>query len=197
MSRIVINIMLQPQTLVTRELEEAPPDIDDDDQYNADQDLINLNRAAQIRNAVDGNRSETRTVQLGAVANVTIKKRAGPNYKQVFLFLNIMECQFLFQYLVKYLTFLTFQKTKNQIDKIHPRDSKNQPYTCCYSTCTFDTGSNCLCGTTTNTKGDDFGLGISLYFKFIKSTISMIFLLLLLNGILFLVYNRSKLTWID
>ena len=35
-------------------------------------------------------------------------------------------------------------------------------------------------------------MGVSLYFKFIKSVFSMIFLMLLLNGILFFIYYRGK-----
>jgi hypothetical protein len=74
----------------------------------------------------------------------------------------------------------------------HPRTNKGEKYSCC-GACCFEVGNNCLCSPSKNQDVDRLGLGVSLYFKFLKSSISFIFLILLMNGILFLVYNRSKL----
>jgi hypothetical protein len=80
----------------------------------------------------------------------------------------------------------------NHLDRTHPRTKKGDPYKCCEACCSFETGANCFCSTTKNKDVDKFGLGVSLYFKFLKSTLWFLFIVIAMNSILYFVYNRSK-----
>lgn len=79
------------------------------------------------------------------------------------------------------------------LNRTHPRDKNEQPYGFYDAACKYHTGSNCLWSTDYDKDIDEFGLGMSVYFKFLKSTLWLIFFVTLMNVILFVVYDKSKL----
>ena len=54
------------------------------------------------------------------------------------------------------------------MDQLHARNDANKPYSCCEALCKVTTGWYCLCGATRKSEMDKFGIGVVLYFRFIK-----------------------------
>ena len=77
---------------------------------------------------------------------------------------------------------------KKKIDNVHPRNANGNPYDC-IEMCEVESGCH-FCFKTSNeqTDFDKFGVGISLYFRFIKY-LSVIFLILGIISLPMLIVN--------
>ena len=86
---------------------------------------------------------------------------------------------------------------QKHIKSTHFQKENGEPYSCC-DACCVNIGTNCLCCTTKDARNDNkFGLGVNLYFKFLKSTIWYLVSVFLINAILMFIYYQSKLSLIS
>ena len=87
-----------------------------------------------------------------------------------------------------------FEKLRAYLDQQMPRhteNNQNKPYTCSQACCKINTGNNRCCFTQSRSDLDKYGLGVPLYFKFLKTTILYLILFLLLNVFLMNIYSTS------
>lgn len=73
---------------------------------------------------------------------------------------------------------LSYEKMVKAVNENHARNAKGDRYSCSEACCDLETGYHCCCGTSKNTEFEKFGVGINLYFKFLKYL--MVFFLLFL-----------------
>ena len=71
---------------------------------------------------------------------------------------------------------LSYDKMCTAVNENHARNRKNKRYDFSEACCDVETGYHCCCGTSKNTEFEKFGVGINLYFKFLKYL--MVFFLL-------------------
>ena len=62
----------------------------------------------------------------------------------------------------------SYEKMIKAVNLNHARNSKNEPYKYMEACCQVETGYHCCCATSKNTDFEKFGVGINLYFKFLK-----------------------------
>jgi len=109
---------------------------------------------------------------------------------------------------------LEFEKNQNKIDhtkmvakmsEVHSRQPNGSKYNCDDVCCDFETGSHYLFSSSEKTDLTKFGVGIVLYFKFVKHLIFFFFIFLLLSVPAFVLYgasysantNSSSLSYLD
>lgn len=76
---------------------------------------------------------------------------------------------------------LSYDNMIKAVNENHARNKKNQRYTLSEACCDAQTGYHCCCSTSKNTDFEKFGIGINLYFKFLKYLIAFFFLFILLS----------------
>ena len=83
---------------------------------------------------------------------------------------------------------------KQQIKNSHPYNEDNQPYTCKDVCFNVDVGDHFLFKSTKNCDIDKFGVGIVLYFRYIKMLIAFFFIfsILVIPSILFNVNGKFQ-----
>lgn len=63
----------------------------------------------------------------------------------------------------------------------HARNSKNKEYGMTEVCCEVEAGYHFCCGTSIKSEFNKFGVGITLYFKFVKHLIAFFFILIILS----------------
>lgn len=82
-----------------------------------------------------------------------------------------------------------FKRLRVRLALTHPRNEKGQEYGCWESTC-LEPGSNLFCATDKKIKEvDKYGPGVTLFFRFVKSSIWMMLWISLINTLLVYMYN--------
>jgi len=75
----------------------------------------------------------------------------------------------------------SYEKMLKAVKENHARNSKNEQYKYLEACCEVETGFHCCCGTSKNTDFEKFGVGINLYFKFLKYLMSFFLLFIILS----------------
>jgi hypothetical protein len=75
---------------------------------------------------------------------------------------------------------LSYDKMMRAVNENHARNTKGQHYGFGEACCDVETGYHCCCGTSKNTEFEKFGVGINLYFKFLKYLLVFFLLFMLL-----------------
>lgn len=76
---------------------------------------------------------------------------------------------------------LSYDLMVKTVNENHARNSSSQRYKCSEACCDVHTGYHCCCGTSKNTEFEKFGVGINLYFKFLKYMMHFFILFLILS----------------
>lgn len=89
-----------------------------------------------------------------------------------------------------------YEKLKTYLNTTHPRyldhEKKTKNIYTCWTTCKFNTGENCFCGTSEKpTDVDQYGPAMMLYFRFLKTTIFFILACAILNSVLVYLYSEA------
>jgi len=77
---------------------------------------------------------------------------------------------------------LDYEKFKKSVEGSHARTKFGKPYSCTEACCQFQTGSHCLFNTTEESDLDKFGVGMVLYFRFLKYLIAFFFIFAILSA---------------
>ena len=76
---------------------------------------------------------------------------------------------------------LNYDKMCMVVAENHARNSQNNAYGCMESCCEVQSGYHLCCGTSSNSGFEKFGVGITLYFKFLKYMMCFFLLFMLIS----------------
>ena len=76
---------------------------------------------------------------------------------------------------------LNYEKMCQVVSENHARNSQNREYGRIEVCCEVETGFHCCCGTSQESEFNKFGVGITLYFKFLKYLIAFFFFFIILS----------------
>jgi len=86
-----------------------------------------------------------------------------------------------------------YDELMKHIEGTHIRGKEGKALDCCCEICCYHVGNNwCVCTSKDAKKDENLGLGVSLYFKFVKTTIWYLILAAIINSSTISIYYQSK-----